>query len=82
MTAPGGTLVARIDYVALGPIKDSSAWENISGVAMIGGVQWSLRATAEYSGFGDRPGDVRGIQSPTRDATRASAHILAGQRPL
>jgi hypothetical protein len=26
--------------------------------------------------------DVRGIQSPTRDATRASAHLLAGQRPL
>jgi len=31
---------------------------------------------------GDRPGDVRGVQSPTRDATRASAHVLAGQRPL
>jgi hypothetical protein len=40
MTTQGGTLVVRIDYVALGPIKDSSAWDNISGVAMIGTVQW------------------------------------------
>ena len=48
MSAQGGTLVVRIDYVALGPIKDSSAWDNISGVAMIGGVQWPVRATARY----------------------------------
>ena len=48
MTTQGGTLVVRIDYVVLGPIKDSSAWDNISGVAMIGGVQWSVRATARY----------------------------------
>ena len=48
MTTQGGTLVVRIDYVALGPIKDSSAWDNISGVAMIGGVQWPVRATARY----------------------------------
>ena len=34
--------------IVLGPIKDSSAWDNISGVAMIGGVQWSVRATARY----------------------------------
>ena len=33
-------------------------------------------------GFGDRPDDVRGIQSPARDATRANARLLAGQRPL
>ena len=49
MTAQGGTLVVRIDYVTLGPLKDSRAWDNISGVAMIGGVQWPVRATA---GFG------------------------------
>jgi hypothetical protein len=48
MTARGGTLVVRIDYVTLGPIKDSSAWDNISGVAMIGGIQWPVRATARY----------------------------------
>jgi hypothetical protein len=48
MTAQGGTLIVRIDYVTLGAIKDSSAWDNISGVAMIGGVQWPLRASARY----------------------------------
>ncbi len=48
MTAQGGTLVVRIDYVSLGPIKDSSARDNISGAAMIGGVQWPVRATTRY----------------------------------
>jgi hypothetical protein len=48
MTAQGGTLVVRIDYVTLGPLKDSRAWDNISGVAMIGGAQWPVRATARY----------------------------------
>ena len=48
MSAQGGTLVVRIDYVVLGPIKDSSAWDNISGVAMIGGIQWPVRATVRY----------------------------------
>ena len=48
MTAQGGTLVVRIDYLTLGPIKHSSAWDNISGVAMIGGVQWTVRATTKY----------------------------------
>jgi hypothetical protein len=48
MTAQGGTLLVRIDYVTLGPLKDSRAWDNISGVAMIGGVQWPVRATARY----------------------------------
>ena len=48
MTAQGGTLVVRIDYVTLGPLKDSKAWDNISGVATIGGVRWPVRATARY----------------------------------
>ena len=48
MTAQGGTLVVRIDYVTLGPIKDSSARDNIIGVATIGGVQWPLLATTKY----------------------------------
>ena len=48
ITAQGGTLVVRIDYVSLGPIKDSSARDNISGVAMIGGAQWPVRATTKY----------------------------------
>ena len=48
VTAQGGTLVVRIDYVTLGPLKDSRAWDNISGVAMLGGVQWPVRATTRY----------------------------------
>ena len=47
-TAQGGTLVVRIDSVVLGPLKDSSAWDSISGVATIGGVQRPVRATARY----------------------------------
>jgi hypothetical protein len=48
MTPQGGTLVVRIDYVFLGPIKDSSARDNIIGAAMIGNVQWPVRATTKY----------------------------------
>ena len=47
-TAQGGTLVVRIDYVTLGPLKDGKAWDNISGVATIGGAQWPVQATARY----------------------------------
>ena len=48
MTAKGGTLVVQIDSVALGPIKDSWAWDNIGGVAMIGGVRQPVRATTRH----------------------------------
>jgi hypothetical protein len=48
MTAKGGTLVVRIDYVAFGPIKDSWAWDNIGGVATIGGVRQPVRATTRH----------------------------------
>jgi hypothetical protein len=48
MTAQGGALVVRVDYVTLGSNKDSWSQDNISGVAMIGGVQWSVRAIARY----------------------------------
>jgi hypothetical protein len=48
MTVRGGALLVRIDYVTLGAIKDSSARDNISGVATIGGVQRPVRATTKY----------------------------------
>jgi hypothetical protein len=48
LTAQGGTLLVRIDYVTLGPIKDSSARDNIMGVATIGNVEWPVRATTKY----------------------------------
>ncbi len=48
MTANGGTLVVQIDTVAFGPIKDSWAWDNIGGVATIGGVRRPVRATTRH----------------------------------
>ena len=48
VAARGGALVVRIDFVTLGPGKDSSARDNISGVATIGGVEWPVRATTKY----------------------------------
>ena len=82
MTAQGGALVVRIDYLTLGPIKDSSARDNISGVAMIGNRAMAGAGDDKISGFGDRPDVGRAIQSPTCGPTRASAYVLAGQRPL
>jgi hypothetical protein len=48
MTSQGGMLVVRVDYVTLGPRKDSWAQDNISGVATTGGVSWPVRATTRY----------------------------------
>jgi hypothetical protein len=38
----------RIDSLTLGPNKDSRAWDNISGVATIGGDERLVRATSKY----------------------------------
>ena len=48
VTPKGGALIVRIDYLALGPIKESWSLDNISGVATIGGVQRPVRATTRY----------------------------------
>jgi hypothetical protein len=48
ITPKGGTLVVRIDYLTLGPTKESWAWDNISGVVTIGGVHRPVRATTRY----------------------------------
>jgi hypothetical protein len=48
MSANGGTLVVRIDYLEFGPIKDSWAWDNIGGVATIGGERQPVRATTRH----------------------------------
>jgi hypothetical protein len=47
-TPGGGTLVVRVDSLTLGPIKDSRAWDNISGVAMVGDLARPVRATSRY----------------------------------
>ncbi len=41
----GATLIVRVDSLTLGPNKDSRAWDNISGVATVGGVAQPVRAT-------------------------------------
>jgi hypothetical protein len=48
LTPKGGTLTVRVDSLTLGPNKDSRAWDNISGVATLGGVSWPVRATSRY----------------------------------
>ena len=48
MAAQGGALVVRIDYVTLGANKDGWAQDNISGVAIIGGVERPVRAITRY----------------------------------
>ena len=48
MSPKGSTLVVRIDSLTLGPNKDSRAWDNIGGVAIIGGVRRPVRATSRY----------------------------------
>ena len=48
MAPNGATLVVRVDYLTFGPIKDSAAWDNISGVAVVGDVERPVRATARH----------------------------------
>jgi hypothetical protein len=48
LTPKGGALVVRIDSLTLGPNKDDRAWDNISGVVTVGGVERPVRATSRY----------------------------------
>jgi hypothetical protein len=48
VTPKGAALTVRIDSLTIGPNKDSRAWDNISGVATIGGVERPVRATSRY----------------------------------
>jgi hypothetical protein len=48
LTPRGATLIVRIDSLTLGPNKDSRAWDNISGVATLGGLERPVRATSRY----------------------------------
>jgi hypothetical protein len=58
MAPQGGTLIVRIDHLTLGPNKDSSARDNISGVATIGGVERPVRATTRYQDSSTDPAMV------------------------
>jgi hypothetical protein len=48
LTPKGATLTVRVDSLTLGPNKDSRAWDNISGVVTLGGVERPVRATSRY----------------------------------
>jgi hypothetical protein len=48
LTPKGAPLTVRVDSLTLGPNKDSRAWDNISGVATVGGVERPVRATSRY----------------------------------
>ena len=52
--AEGRDAHRRVNSLTLGPNKDSRAWDNISGIATVGGVTRPVRATSRYSGLGDR----------------------------
>jgi hypothetical protein len=48
LSPKGAALMVRVDSLTLGPNKDSRAWDNISGVATVGGVARPVRATSRY----------------------------------
>ena len=48
LTPNGGSLVVRIDTLSLGAHKDGWAWDNIGGVATVGGVARPVRAISRY----------------------------------
>jgi hypothetical protein len=75
----GGTLTVRIDYLTLGPntgatIHGGSSPDNISGVATLDGVQWSVRATTSYSAS---PIDQTMIEQSNHYRVSALAQALA-----
>ena len=71
-TSKGGTLVVRVDSLTLGPNKDGRAWDNISGVATVGGVERPVRATSRYWASAIDPATI--AQS---NHTRVSAAVQA-----
>jgi hypothetical protein len=48
LTSKGAPLTVRIGSLTIGPNKDSRAWDNVSGVATIGGIERPVRATSRY----------------------------------
>ena len=80
-TPKGATLIVRIDSLTIGPNKDSRAWDNISGVATIGGVEHPVGDIA-ILGFSDRCGDDRAMKSRPCFGGGAGAGVLDCARSL
>ena len=70
----GGALVVRISDLTLGPNKDSSARDNIGGVAIIGGAQRPVRATTRYRAS---PVDQTMIEQSNHDRVSQLVRALA-----
>jgi hypothetical protein len=76
---PSGGLTVRIDYLTLGPnngaaIHSNESWDNISGVAIVGGRQIPVRATTAYL---SSPVDQTMIEQSNHDRVSALVQALA-----
>jgi hypothetical protein len=74
LTPKGATLTVRVDSLALGPNKDSRAWDNISAVATPGGVERPVRAISRY---GASAIDAATIAQSNHARVSAAAQALA-----
>lgn len=78
LTPKDGALVVRVDSLTLGPIKDSRAWDNIGGVATIGGIARPVRATSRYwASAVDQATIVRSNHARVSAAVQALAFWIA-----
>jgi hypothetical protein len=78
LTPRGATLIVRINSLTLGPNKDSRAWDNISGIVTLGGVEQPVRATSRYWASAIDPATiVDANQARVSAATQALAFWIA-----
>jgi hypothetical protein len=78
LTPKGGTLVVRIDSLTFGPNKDGWAWDNISGLATVGGVERPVRATWRYQASAiDQPMFVQSNHARVSALVQALAFWIA-----
>ena len=78
LTPKGGTLVVRVDSLTFGPNKDGWAWDNISGLATVGGVEWPVRATWRYQASAiDQPMFVQSNHARVSALVQALAFWIA-----
>ena len=78
LTPNGAPLVVRVDSLTLGPNKDSRAWDNISGVVTVGGVERPVRAVSRYwVSATDLPTVAQSNHARVSAATQALAFWIA-----
>ena len=78
LTPKGATLTVRIDSLTFGPNKDGWAWDNISGLATVGGVERPVRATWRYQASAiDQPMFVQSNHARVSALVQALAFWIA-----